>query len=761
MRTVLLPHNKAAYRKVMKAFETSDRTCIVHPTGTGKSYLIAAVSENFKRVLILAPSQFILQQQRKVMKGWPAGVDFATYSGLSQNVEAVAGSRVYDLIVLDEFHRAGAQEWGAAVNHLLELNAGAKVFGTSATPVRYLDGERDMADELFDRNIANQITIAEAWTKYKILPIPRYVRGLFQWDKTVNDTKERIERSRNLTAEEKRQRIFRLTNTRLHWELSYGMPTILRRHLDKDARRVIVFCGHIEGLEKMRQEVIGWFREAGFTIVSTCLMHSELPYREQREQMDRFEDDTDGKGVKLMFSVNMLNEGIHIPNVSAVIMLRTTDSRIIYMQQLGRCLTAANTEKPLVLDMVDNITTTTAIKDIADEFDRLEAVQAESECREPRKFEVVDYTLGVRELIKKLVPQIHFTVEENLALVKQFCEEHGRVPSQHKEQEMYMHWIMLKRKAPDNAEVQELIAKYGKQHITAEEAIAEIEEYHKRTGRFLTFSIRKGGEHSRMAGLWKRLRKHYPDHPTVKAWMKILQKQEDSKLSEALKKLTEMAESGKSFSRSKEYQMFRSNIYKDYPGFVAFRKKYCHHKPPRNIENDFTIMETFCKSTNRLPTLTADGEAYLAYNNLKAKVPDSQRLKELRTRYHHSTKKKAQAKEQLKAIEQFYCENGYLPTKRTPLGRYWVKLKKYYADDPDVQRIEQNCRYKGPRLKYILEDVRIFCEMHGELPTTKTNYALYKSWKNSRCSYPDNPEILALLKQYGKPENMPRRKKNH
>lgn len=60
MRTQLFNHNKIAYQKVMRAFETADRTCVVHPTGTGKSYLIAAVSDNFKKVLILRPNTFVL-----------------------------------------------------------------------------------------------------------------------------------------------------------------------------------------------------------------------------------------------------------------------------------------------------------------------------------------------------------------------------------------------------------------------------------------------------------------------------------------------------------------------------------------------------------------------------------------------------------------------------------------------------------------------------------------------------------------------------
>ena len=247
MRTQLYTHNKAAYAKVMRAFETSDRTCVVHPTGTGKSYLIAAVSENFRQVLILGPNTFVLDQVHDVL-GWRKdGVEYMTYSLLMVKDEMPTD---YDLICLDEFHRAGAPEWGDAVDRLLEANAQAKVFGTTATHIRYLDNERNMADELFHGNIASRITIAEAWNQ-SILPIPRYVSGLFRWDKTVTEARERIERSRTLNKEDKRQRIFRLNNARLHWELSYGMPAILKKHLDRDARRVIVFCGNIESLEQM------------------------------------------------------------------------------------------------------------------------------------------------------------------------------------------------------------------------------------------------------------------------------------------------------------------------------------------------------------------------------------------------------------------------------------------------------------------------------------------------------------------------------
>ena len=173
--------------------------------------------------------------------------------------------------------------------------------------------------------------------------------------------------------------------------------------------------------------------------------------------MRGFEADNDS-GVKLMFCVDMLNEGVHVPRVSAVLMLRTTSSRIIYMQQMGRCLTAANTEKPLVLDMVDNITTTTAIKGLQDEFEQMEAIQAEHEHREPRKFEVIDYTIGVKKLIDKLVPHdvCYWGAEERLAIVVPFSDEKKRLPSHSLEPEIYKHWSWLLSHAKDHPEVQRL-----------------------------------------------------------------------------------------------------------------------------------------------------------------------------------------------------------------------------------------------------------------------------------------------------------------
>lgn len=752
MRLILKQHNKVAYERVMAAFDRDRMTCVCHPTGTGKSYIVAAVTEHFNRVLILAPNNYVLRQQKKLIN-WRNDIEYRTYQWLNKNVTDI--KERYDLIVMDEFHRAGAPEWSAAVGLLIESQTDAKVLGTSATPVRYLDDERNMADELFNGHIASNMTIAEAWTIYNVLPIPRYVSGLFRWDKTIDDAVERISNSQRLSDDEKRQRIFRLSNKKLDWEKSNGMPTILRKHLDKDARRVIIFCSHIETLEQMKSEVCGWFCEAGFTLAGTYILHSKLKESEQSSQMRGFEADNDD-GVKLMFCVDMLNEGIHVPRVSAVLMLRTTSSRIIYMQQMGRCLTTANTEKPLVLDMVDNITTTTAIKGFQEEFKYLEREQAKKEGREPRKFEVVDYTIGVVKLIEKLVPHTEtLTMEERLAMVRQFVIEHDRIPGQRKDRMMFTHWRWLCTYAADNKEVEALRRKYGWIPVTIDEAIAELDSYHKRTGRFLSFPTKRSKEAERLSRLWQRLRRSHSDHPVVAEWLKRLEEEKVGKFQEALQRVKAMAERGEKFSKTNDYIYLYKN-HADKPDVIAL-KKYFKPRVIMTDEEHLNIVEDHCHRTDRLPTFKSDGQAYKSYNYLQRHNFEHPRLKALIDRYHQDNKLERRRAEDLKAIEKFYCDNGYLPTVKTPLGQRWSRIKRAYPDNPDVQRIEKNCRYKQSCAAYVIEDVKIYADTHGELPTMATNESLYKLWKVARIRHPDNTDIIALLNKYGKPRNMTRK----
>src|SRR5579872_3768636 len=145
----LFPHNREAYESAVRCFERKKRTCIIRPTGTGKSVIIAEfVNQNQpKRHLLLAPGSHIFNEIQKHLDG---GIIYSsTYIGLKAK-DAFFIPDFFDYIYLDEFHRLGAEVWGSAVERLLKLNPNARVLGTSATPIRYLDDSRNMASEIFN-----------------------------------------------------------------------------------------------------------------------------------------------------------------------------------------------------------------------------------------------------------------------------------------------------------------------------------------------------------------------------------------------------------------------------------------------------------------------------------------------------------------------------------------------------------------------------------------------------------------------------------
>ena len=82
------------------------------------------------------------------------------------------------------------------MQQVLEEHPGAKVLGLSATHIRYLDHQRDMAEELFDKAIAAQMTLGEAVVR-GILPAPRYVTTVYQYQQGLERYQQRINRMRN------------------------------------------------------------------------------------------------------------------------------------------------------------------------------------------------------------------------------------------------------------------------------------------------------------------------------------------------------------------------------------------------------------------------------------------------------------------------------------------------------------------------------------------------------------------------------------
>jgi superfamily II DNA or RNA helicase len=182
----LYPHNQKAYESAVAALALKGETAIIHPTGTGKSFIGFKLAETFPeaRVCWLSPSEYIVKTQLENLKSRSEcsleNITFITYAKLMLTRDEEIKTLSPDYIILDEFHRCGALEWGGGVARLRKFFPGAKTLGLSATSIRYLDNQRDMAEELFGGNIASEITLGEA-IAHKILPAPTYVISIYSY----------------------------------------------------------------------------------------------------------------------------------------------------------------------------------------------------------------------------------------------------------------------------------------------------------------------------------------------------------------------------------------------------------------------------------------------------------------------------------------------------------------------------------------------------------------------------------------------------
>ena len=159
----LFEHNEKAYHAAVRMMEQYGKAAIVHPTGTGKSYIaFKLIEDNPEKVVIwLSPSEYIFKTQLESLKrndpDFPlANVLFYTYAKLmcctQAQLEKIAAQKPA-YIILDEFHRAGAECWGESTVALLKLCPEAKLLGLTATNIRYLD---ITCRRLFERGFRQQ-----------------------------------------------------------------------------------------------------------------------------------------------------------------------------------------------------------------------------------------------------------------------------------------------------------------------------------------------------------------------------------------------------------------------------------------------------------------------------------------------------------------------------------------------------------------------------------------------------------------------------
>ena len=451
MSIQLFSHNQTAYDSALAMLDSCGKAAIVHPTGTGKSFIAFKLCEEKKDDVVcwLSPSEYIFKTQIENLKKAggeePENIRFYTYAKLMQMSEEELSEISSSYIVLDEFHRCGAEMWGEGVQRLLEAYPEAKLLGLSATAIRYLDNQRDMAEELFDGNVASEMTLGEAIVR-GILKSPTYILSVYSYQNDLKKYQNRIANAKSRAVRDEAEQYYEALRRAL--EMADGLDTIFKKHIKNRNSKFIVFCAGAEHMREMIDKVPEWFGEIDGE------PHIYSVYSDDPETSKAFADfkaDTSDH-LKLLFCIDMLNEGVHVEKIDGVILFRPTVSPIIYKQQIGRALSASKDREPIIFDIVNNIENLYSIGTIEQEMQIAANYYRFLGIHEKivsEKFNIIDEVQNVRWLFDQLNDTLTASWDMMYACAKKYYETEGNleVPRRYKTEEGYAlgDWIFTQR----------------------------------------------------------------------------------------------------------------------------------------------------------------------------------------------------------------------------------------------------------------------------------------------------------------------------
>lgn len=431
-------HNQKTYENICRMFaEGIQRVAVVQPTGSGKSLLVAKLIEDNpnSRFFVLSTSHKINDQfKEKLDEEMLERVECNIYCNMPNMKQEIMESLQPDYIFLDEMHRALAKEWSKGINVLLEMYPNAKVLGLSATPIRYLDKCRNVAEELFGGNLACDMSLSQAILD-GILPMARYVCGVYSYEKDTESLNKKIERSTN-SDEEKKELLKELKILKENLDKGHGVADIFKKYIVTGSEKFVVFLKDTTHLGIMKPIIEKWFIDAGFT-ARLYEVHSKNADKDREFQ--KFKEDTEDGVIKACLSVNMIAEGIH-GDIDGVIMLRETMSPNMYFQMIGRAFACGKKTIPLIIDLVANsqFISDAANLSFPNEL-RGEIEKRKKECEKEGKdyeagFDVnkfivmdefMDVVSGFREIEGRLIGSWDSWMDEEIEILKQNFEKIG------------------------------------------------------------------------------------------------------------------------------------------------------------------------------------------------------------------------------------------------------------------------------------------------------------------------------------------------
>lgn len=343
-------------KKILEAGE--DRALLISATGTGKTYASAfAMRElGFKRVLFLVHRGQLARQTKKsyekvfaksVSMGlvgagyyeYDADYVFATVQTLNRDEHLLQFDKdTFDCIVLDEAHHVTADTYQKIMKHF-----SPKLWlGMTATPDKRDDNVAGRnVYELFNYQIAYEIRLQQAMEENLLCPFHYF--GITDLS-IVGDDKDNRDFSM-LTSDERVKHIIQQANY-------YGYSG--------EKVKGLIFCSSIKETQELSYKFNNIVNPDTGEYFRTIALNGDANEQERQDAFERLamnesEANVHKQPLDYIFSVEILNEGVDIVEVNQVIMLRPTQSPIVFIQQLGRGLRKADgKEYVVILDFIGN-----------------------------------------------------------------------------------------------------------------------------------------------------------------------------------------------------------------------------------------------------------------------------------------------------------------------------------------------------------------------------------------------------------------------
>ena len=325
-----------------------NKALLISATGTGKTYLSAFDVKKFNpsKFLFIVHRTNIAEKALNTFKSiFHDTKTMGMYSGSKRELDkdfifstiqtisrpehlSQFDKKHFDYIVIDESHHAGADSYQNILNHFTPKF----LLGMTATPER-TDGLDIFS--LFDHNIAYEIRLHKALDEDMLSPFHYY--GITDISVNGELLKENEDFS-ILTSDERIKHIIEKANL-------YGC--------DNAVVRGLIFCSTVKECKVLSEG----FNQRGFKTIALDGSSSEA---DRNDAINKLEADFgDDKRLDYIFTVDIFNEGIDIPKVNQLIMLRPTQSAIVFIQQLGRGLRKVKTKNYLtVIDFIGNYNNT-------------------------------------------------------------------------------------------------------------------------------------------------------------------------------------------------------------------------------------------------------------------------------------------------------------------------------------------------------------------------------------------------------------------